>query len=281
MISSKTEKIVRKLKNRGNNIFFLSFLNAHLDIFVIIDSRRKKEQKMKKQIKELIINILKIIGFFLLYAAVASLIYLIFYLNGYRTLDDIRVYIDNAGAWAWLIFSIIEIFTTVVLFVIPAQTTAFIFLALALFNPIEAFFIVAINTLIASTINFSLGKLFGKIVVKRIVGVETLQKYRDKLEKKAMIYYPIMMLFPFFPDDEITLIAGLTKMKYRYFMPVTFITRSIGIAAYTFVGQIFDFYTFNVLEWYQFILISLIGIALVFYVAHKLEIFLENRPINK
>jgi len=240
----------------------------------------KKEREMNKQIQTLIINILKIMGVFLLYAAFASLIYLIFYLNGYRTLDDIRIYIDNAGAWAWLIFSLIEIFTTVVLFVIPAQTTAFIFLALALFNPLEAFFIIAINTLISSTINFSIGKLFGKIVVKRIVGEDTMQKYQDKLEKKAVIYYPIVMLFPFFPDDEITLIAGLTKMPYRYFIPVTFLTRSIGIAAYTFVGQIFDFPRFDVLDWYQFIVISFIGIALVFYVAHQLELFLDNHPLK-
>ncbi|MDI9511510.1 MAG: hypothetical protein QM203_06070, partial [Bacillota bacterium] len=118
---------------------------------------------MKNNFKTVLIKVLKIIGIFVGYALLAALIYLIFYLNGYKSLDDIRGLIDNAGAWAWLIFSLIQIFSTVVLFIIPAQTTAFIVLALALFTPLEAFLLVAINTLIASLLNFSVGKLFGKV----------------------------------------------------------------------------------------------------------------------
>lgn len=120
---------------------------------------------MKNNFKTVLIKALKIIAIFVGYAVLAALIYLFFYLNGYKSLDDIRGLIDNAGAWAWLIFSIIQIFSTVVLFIIPAQTTAFIVLALALFTPLEAFLLVAINTLIASLLNFSVGKLFGKVIV--------------------------------------------------------------------------------------------------------------------
>lgn len=235
---------------------------------------------MKNNWKSILIKTLKLIAVFVAYAAVAGLIYLIFYLNGYRTLDDIRGYIDGAGAWAWLIFSLVQVFSTVVLFVIPAQTTAFIVLGLALFTPLEAFILVSINTLIASVLNFSVGKLFGKVIVKKIVGEETVAKYQDKLEKKAKIYYPIMMLFPFFPDDEITMLAGLTSMSYRYFVPVTFILRSIGIGTYVFLGQAFDYSAFTLIHWYQFIVIGGLLLFEVFFLAHQLEKYLDRTPLN-
>jgi len=235
---------------------------------------------MKNNFKTVLIKALKIIAIFVGYAVLAALIYLFFYLNGYKSLDDIRVLIDNAGAWAWLIFSIIQIFSTVVLFIIPAQTTAFIVLALALFTPLEAFLLVAINTLIASLLNFSVGKLFGKVIVQKIISEETIIKYQEKLETKAKIYYPIMMLFPFFPDDEITMLAGLTPMTYRYFIPVTFVTRSVGIATYVFLGSTFNYQNFTVLHWYQFIVIIGLLLYLVFFLADKLEKYLESTPLS-
>ncbi|MGI6714460.1 MAG: TVP38/TMEM64 family protein [Bacilli bacterium] len=235
---------------------------------------------MKTKWKLIMTKTLKIIGFFLLYVALAALIYLIFYFNGYRTMDDIRTFIDGAGAWAWLIFSIVQIFSTVVLFIIPAQTTAFIMLGMALFSPFTAFVLVSVNTLIASVLNFSVGKLFGKVIVQRIIGEDTMRKYQEKLETKAKIYYPIMMLFPFFPDDEITMLAGLTSMSYGYFIPVTFILRSIGIGTYVFLGIAFDYSSFTIIHWYQFLVIIGLLLFVVFFLAHHLEKYLDRTPVK-
>ncbi|HOH95257.1 MAG TPA: hypothetical protein PK612_03765, partial [Bacilli bacterium] len=61
---------------------------------------------------------------------------------------------------------------------------------------------------------------------------------------------------------------------------VTFVTRSVGIATYVFLGSTFNYQNFTVLHWYQFIVIIGLLLYLVFFLADKLEKYLESTPLS-
>lgn len=210
-----------------------------------------------------------------LYMIVGAIFFLIYHLSGF-TLDDLKTWLGSIGIWAYIIFILLQILTNVLLFIIPGQTLQFIVLGLTLFSPLETFFLVLGGMVIASTINFLLGRLVGEKFVKKIIGEDTYDKYQNKLKTKAYIYYPLMMVLPFFPDDEITILAGLTKMNLIYFIITTVLTRSIGIAIFTFIpGQIV--FTYKDPFELVMIIIGIIYIALLLiYLIRELERFISK-----
>lgn len=205
-----------------------------------------------------------------IYALIGLALAVIYWSTG-LTITDIQTFLINLGTWGYLLFIILQVLTNVLLFIIPGQTLQFIALGLALYSPLETFVLVLIGMVFASFINFLIGRFLGKRYVTRIIGEETYLKYQNRLATKAYIYYPLMMLLPFFPDDEITLLVGLTKMNILYFLFSTILTRAVGIAIFTFIpGQI----NFDHLDSFTITLICL-GIVhcavMLFYLVKTLE----------
>jgi uncharacterized membrane protein YdjX (TVP38/TMEM64 family) len=225
--------------------------------------------------KEMIAKLFKILIVFGIYALIGLVLFLIYHFSGI-TIQDIQSYLVGIGNWGYILFILIQVLTNVLLFIIPGQTLQFIALGLALYSPLETFFLVLIGMIIASFINFMIGRVLGKNFVMKIIGEATYLKYQSKLAAKAYIYYPIMMVLPFFPDDELTLLVGLTKMNLFYFLIVTTLTRAIGVAIFTFIpGQL----NFNNLGTTEFILLGLAFLHIVtmlFYLVRNIELAIEK-----
>lgn len=226
-------------------------------------------------LKEMIAKFFKILIVFGIYALIGLVLFLIYHFSGI-TIQNIQSYLVGIGNWGYILFILIQVLTNVLLFIIPGQTLQFIALGLALYSPLETFFLVLIGMIIASFINFMIGRLLGKNFVMKIIGEATYLKYQSKLAAKAYIYYPIMMLLPFFPDDELTLLVGLTKMNLFYFLIVTTLTPAIGVAIFTFIpGQL----NFNNLGTTEFILLGLAFLHIVtmlFYLVRNIEHAIEK-----
>lgn len=226
-------------------------------------------------LKEMIAKLFKILIVFGIYALIGLVLFLIYHFSGI-TIQDIQSYLVGIGNWGYVLFILIQVLTNVLLFIIPGQTLQFIALGLALYSPLETFFLVLIGMIIASFINFMIGRVLGKNFVMKIIGEATYLKYQSKLAAKAYIYYPIMMVLPFFPDDELTLLVGLTKMNLFYFLIVTTLTRAIGVAIFTFIpGQL----NFNNLGTTEFILLGLAFLHIVtmlFYLVRNIEHAIEK-----
>lgn len=225
--------------------------------------------------KETLAKILKIALVFAIYTLIGLVFFLIYHFSGI-TIQDIQTFLVGLGNWGYVLFILIQVLTNVLLFIIPGQTLQFIALGLLLYSPLETFFLVLIGMIIASFINFMIGRLLGKNFVMKIIGEETYLKYQSKLATKAYIYYPIMMLLPFFPDDELTLLVGLSKMNVFYFIIVTTLTRAVGVAVFTFIpGQL----NFNNLDTIELVLIGfgILHIAtMLFYLVRNIEHAIEK-----
>ena len=63
--------------------------------------------------------------------------------------------------------------------------------------------------------------------------------YFEKSSKSYIplpVYFYLRLIFPFFPDDILCIVAGLIKMRFRFFLLAVFICRTISIAVICFLG---------------------------------------------
>lgn len=201
-------------------------------------------------------------------------LFIIFYYTGllshFSSLEEAREWFSSFGAWAWIIFFLIQI-AQVVILPIPAQITTIA--GVLIFGAWKAFIISAIATLIGSYICFGIGKWFGVKVAYKLASKETVDKYRNLLTKKGRLLLPVMFLFPAFPDDLLCFIAGTTKMTWRYFVIITILTRIISIACICWLGsgELIPFSGWGIPVWIVIGILMLACIILIFKYQEQIE----------
>lgn len=190
-------------------------------------------------------------------------LFVVFYYTGllshFSSLEEARSWFESFGAWAWIIFFLIQV-AQVIILPIPAQITTIA--GVLIFGAWKAFLISAIAIILASYLCFGIGRWVGVKIAYQIASKETVDKYRNLLTKKGRLLLPIMFLFPAFPDDLLCFIAGTTKMTWRYFIIITLLTRLVGVACICWLGSgdLIPFSGWGIPVW------IIIGILMVFAV---------------
>ena len=181
--------------------------------------------------------------------------------------------------YGWVIILLFQLVITFFLCFVPGISMAFIILLQSLYEkPWHAFFIAFIGVMLSSFIMYIMGRIGGYKLCKKILGEEDCDKACDLLKHKGLTYFPLMMMFPIFPDDALVMIAGTLKMPLKWFIPSIVIGRGIGIATIVFGISIVPFDKFTALwHWIAFVMICALFIVLVFYLAYKFNDFLEKR----
>lgn len=80
-----------------------------------------------------------------------------------------------------------------------------------------------------SLLVFSLARGLGRDAVTRLVGQKVSEKYLDVIHAKTDIFLVLAFLFPFFPDDVLCILAGLTQISFRRFAGIILCTRPWGL----------------------------------------------------
>ena len=198
--------------------------------------------------------------------------YFLFRSFGITDVEGLRTLIEKCGAWGWLVYIALFIAVSVFLCAIPGTSATFIIVAIVLFGSWKALIISTIAVLIASSLMFLIGRTFGEKTAEKIVGSESLHKAQELIDVKSKIFLPLMFLFPAFPDDALCMVAGMTKMKYWYFIIIVAICRTIGIATFCFLGSGFiDWASLSIVEWICLINLAIFDIVCVFKLSNKLE----------
>ena len=187
--------------------------------------------------------------------ALASLllwVYLILVLLGlksiFATSESLQEAVRSTGAWGIIVYIVIQ-FLQVTFIPLPAMVTTLA--GTALFGPLLASVLSFIGIFLGSIFAFWLGDKFGEKICIWIVGKETTEKYSKLLYEKGKFLFFLMMLFPFFPDDALCLIAGMTSMSFRFFIVTILLTRPIGIVltCYLGSGQIIPYHGWGLVIW--------------------------------
>lgn len=157
-------------------------------------------------------------------------------------IDDLREYVSSFGAYAVIIFLLMQILQVVVL---PIPGVVAIGAGVALFGVKLGAFYSLIGILLGSLIAYYIGKYPGEKVVGWLVGKKNLENTLKKVEGKDKLILTIMFLFPFFPDDVLCFIAGMSSMSQRYFIIMIIITRIIGVytTAFSVNGSLIPYNT--------------------------------------
>lgn len=189
-------------------------------------------------------------------------------------IESLRAYIESFGSWAIVIFFLIQ-FAQVLAAPIPATVT--ISAGTVLFG----FWLGGLISLLAivsgSLLAFLLGRKFGNKMVAWIVGEENLKKGLKLIKGKDKAVITLMFLFPFFPDDLLCFVAGLTTMSFGYFTVMVIISRIITVATTGGVVTFFlNFITQNPVWGSIVAVLAVAAMLLIFYFGVKNADRIEN-----
>ena len=178
------------------------------------------------------------ISILVLIAAAVIIIYYVGINNGwfspFESKENVQAYVKSFGAWAPLAFFFLQ-FIQVILSPIPGSITTVA--GGVLFGFFYAFLISTAAVFLGSVCAFLLGKIFGRPLVEKIAGKDIVDKYMKTVSSRQKMVLIMMFLLPFFPDDILCLIAGLSAMRLPYFSLLVIITRPWGLLFSALVGS--------------------------------------------
>ncbi len=189
----------------------------------------------------------------------------------FNSTEKIQTFLSKYGAYAGIIFIIIQ-FLQVTLIPLPAALTTMAGVALFGFWP--TFLYSVIGVMIGSILAFYLGRKFGVKLIIWLFGKNAYNKYIKITQGKDKVVLTLMFLFPFFPDDLLCIVAGITDMKYWQFFIIMLITRPINILIMEGAFKGFSSIPltgYGIPIWIAIITVALIVVVLAFKFSAKLE----------
>lgn len=150
------------------------------------------------------------------------------------SVEELRALIDRTGAWAGVVYFLLQMMTVIVA-PIPSNVTMMAgALALGFW---EAVFLGVLAVLAGSLIMFGAARRLGRDAVQRFVDRSVMEKYLPVIEEKQDMFLFLTLLFPFFPDDMLCILAGLTTIPLRRFAAIMALARPWGLVFAALVGS--------------------------------------------
>ena len=167
--------------------------------------------------------------------------------------ESLRAYMDDFAPYSHLCFFLLQ-FLSVVLAPIPSNITAAA--GGVLFGTWPSFFLTFAAVVAGSLLLFWLARVLGRDFAGRFVSRRLSEKYQQILQTKAPVFLTLAFLFPFFPDDLLCILAGLSSLSFRRFAVIVLLARPWGLLFASALGGS----SLSVPLW-ALILIGLLGIA--------------------
>ncbi len=193
------------------------------------------------------------------------------------SVEDLRNYVASFGYLAVIIFVSVNVFQVLLL---PIPGVISIGTGVALFGPFRTSIYSLLGVLIGSFAAFFIGRVLGYKVVAWIVGQENLDKWLKKVKNKDKIILTFMFLFPFFPDDMLCFIAGLSSMSVGYFIVMIIFCRTISVfvSSYSLNGSIIPFNTWwGILLWALVIAVTVLVTIIIYKRGDKIQSYFRKR----
>lgn len=234
----------------------------------------KKYEKLTRILLMLVICLMiSLISMALLYA-----FGVIYFDEGIQINKELFDYFSTSW-YGCIIVVLAQVIITSLLSFVPGASMAFIMLLQTLYeNSVTAFIVAFSGVMLSSLMMYLIGRFGGYNLGKIIIGEEDCEKACELLNNKGLIYFPMMMMFPVFPDDALVMVAGTLKMSLKWFIPSIVIGRGIGVFTIIFGLSIVPFDRFtSIWHWVAFIALCAILIVAVFFAANKFNKFMEKK----
>lgn len=142
--------------------------------------------------------------------------------------------IKASGGWGIAVYFLIQVLQVVIL---PLPAAVCYIPGSYIWKPWQATLIASAGVLVGSVICYFIGKFFGKRAVVWIAGRENTEKYSAYFSKRGKVLFVLMQILPFFPDDILCMVVGLTGMNFWFFLGTIVLVRPIIIAMYCYLGS--------------------------------------------
>ena len=177
--------------------------------------------------------------------------------------ENLQAYLQKAGVWMPIFYVLLQ-YLQVVLLPIPSLISTVA--GVAVFGALLASIYSIIGILLGSLTAFFIGRKLGNRAVGWMIGEEALQKWQKKFKRKDNVVLTLAFILPFFPDDVLCFLAGLSSMTIGYFLSVVFLARIIGFVCTCYSVNFSPFTT-----WWGLLIwgVLLAGVVLLFILAYK------------
>lgn len=149
------------------------------------------------------------------------------------SLEEMQAYIDRFAPYSHLFFFFLQLFS-VLAAPIPSNITALA--GALLFGTWTAFVLTWLAVVLGSVVVFLLARTLGQGFADRVVNQKISAKYLEILRRKRDVFLILVFLFPFFPDDLICILAGLTDIPFHRFFLIVLFTRPWGLLVSCLLG---------------------------------------------
>lgn len=188
-----------------------------------------------------------------------------------NSIEGLRNYVASFGRSAVIVYILIQ-FLQVVILPIPGFIT--VLAGVYLFGPLSASIYSLIGVLSGSLVGFFIGRILGHKFVCYLFGEKTINSWLEKIQNKDKIILTFMFLFPFFPDDILCFVAGLSSMNTLYFIIMIIICRVVSVftTTYSINGNIIPYDTWwGILLWIIIFSITIIIAVYLYKNGDKIE----------
>lgn len=150
------------------------------------------------------------------------------------SLEELRAIIGAAGPWAGVVYFALQMMTVIVA-PIPSNVTM---LAGALvLGFIQALLLGVLAVITGSVLIFLIARRLGHQAVRRLLDRGVMDQYLPVIQEKQDMFLFLTMLFPFFPDDMLCILAGLTDIPLSRFVLIMALARPWGLAFAALLGS--------------------------------------------
>ena len=175
----------------------------------------------------------------LLILSIVSLVPLGLLIYGYMHQGDflasqeaVRQKVQPYGAWAPVAFLAIQIIQVIIT---PISHYTIGLAGGFIFGPVYGTFLNLIGRIIGHTANFVIAHYLGRPLLNFGISGESMAKY-DRYVGGSGFFLFIAYWLPFFPDDELSYIAGFSKMSWTRFMIANIFGQVGGSVALAYAG---------------------------------------------
>lgn len=189
-----------------------------------------KHSNTKTNWRTLAILLVIVVGLGLLYVA-AKRSGLLAYIE---SPEELQAWIRGFGALGGVVFFAVQVLTVIIAPIPSNVTTLAGSLALGFW---PGFLISSAAVFTGSVLMFLLARKLGAKFVDRFVEKKASSKYLPLIEKKRDSFLFLSLLLPFFPDDAICILAGLTRIPTLNFVVLVLVARPWGLLFSSLVGS--------------------------------------------
>ena len=224
-----------------------------------------------------------------IYRAAMSLIFLfdvsasLFYfakisgiIDKFDSIEELRIFVSGYGKYAVPAFILLQFAEATVL---PVPGIFVIGAGVALFGEIRGAIYSYIGIISASYFSFFIGRKLGKKAVGKVVGEKNLEKWLSLIKGKDKALLSFMFLFPFFPDDVLCFVSGLTNMSFRFYAVMIAVTRAASVlfTAFSVGGKTLPLNTvWGGISWALFFVFTAILSVMIYKKGDRIEEFFKR-----